>query len=241
MTPSLQRRLAAVVVAVALAVAMGGCSAKNSEPEKTSESPPVISPADEAINAQLVQNVQWLSTLAMLQLTTAMLQPMGGVELVPSPADAPVGSSPAFSSPEAQPAAFPAAAEAPVTVVNNYYVQQVVAAEPVAVPAAAPTLQPVYVTGGLFVPAGRNGRGPGTVVPTAPTPLAPSPAAPSGQIFSSASQVARALPLNVGNTVARGSTIVIPNTTGVLPNPPPAGTGSTSSTSQTQGGRRGGG
>ncbi len=231
-------------LAVTLALGCGGCSARNPEAEKPVNQPApvaaVASAEDEAMNAQLLQNAQLLSALAMLQLTTAMLPPVMAAEPAPPPAATPASlpsmlplSGPGVSQPGAT---TPTAGEIPPTVVNNYYVQQVVAAEPAAdVPLAEAPPQVVYVSGGLFVP---NRGGP---APVAPPPTAQSPAAPSGPFYSTVSQVARALPLDSGTMVARGSTITVRNTTGPLPSLPlPVGTPVTTSTSTPQRGGRGG-
>ncbi|MEI6860983.1 MAG: hypothetical protein WCL04_01865, partial [Verrucomicrobiota bacterium] len=110
-----------------------------------------------ATNQQLlVQNVQLLSAFAMLELTNAMLPPMMEGNAVPPADQVQAAQQPiladllALSSQQGATANTAAGFEAqPTTVVNNYYVQQVVAPEPAAeVPTAPPDQpQPIIVLG----------------------------------------------------------------------------------------------
>lgn len=214
------------------ALILGGC-AKHAPEAKASAgpSPEAVAQADAAALAQterqIANDLTLIAALALIQASNALL-----------PATAVVGSGPMAPETNAAPAPQPALTALPATaadgiasakaevwpriilppepvaevtpvVVNNYYVQQVVAPEPVAEFAPAPA-QIVVVGGGRIAPVAR-----GTRAPTA-APAASSSAAPTAPL-STGSMVATGLPLNTGSMVARGSGLTSPGTTGLLP------------------------
>jgi hypothetical protein len=236
----IKTQLPALVTALAFAGATGGCSFQHRDAAKTDNAVaqrPVTDAAAElrAQNEMLANSVALMSALAVLQATSALMPPVmaGGGAPVPAPALVAV-PTPAPAEPQIVYVPVPAA-EAPPTIVNNYYVQQAPESAPAPAAAAEQPTQVVYVgVGGGFGQPGFGNRGQGNRGQAAP---APATTAPAGQNLSSGSMVARALPLDSGAMVARGSGLTAPpNTSGLLFTP---GTGTVSGTQR--GGQRGGG
>ncbi len=241
------------VLVVALSGAAGGCSPKNREaakaaqPSTVAEAVPTPAEADlAAANQQLVQTAQLMSAVALLELTNAMLPPlMAERAMLPAEAGPAVAQmtladvlpSPAELVARVAQENTSAGFEAPApTVVNNYFVQQIVAPEPAVEALVPPQYQPTLVYGGLTVPGPRGNRGQRSAG-TANTAPGPS------TVLSSASLVARGLPLDSGSLVARSNGALGPNTTGSLPNPTGVQTIGTTANNgpQQRGGRQGGG
>ena len=239
-----QTQLPALVTMLAFAGATGGCSFQHHDAAKT-DNPAAQRPMTDAAaelraqNELLANSVALMSALAVVEATSALLPPVMAGGGAPAPALTAV-PAPVPAEPQIVYVPVPAAAEAPPpTIVNNYYVQPVPEPAPAQNAPAEQPAQVVYVGGGFGQP-GFGNPAQGTRGQAAP---ARGAAAPAGQILSSGSMVARALPLDSGAMVARGNGLTAPpNTSGLLFTPGAGNTTTTTTTSGTQrGGRAGGG